>query len=465
MATLIAGKNRAGVPNGCWSIWFYDAKRKRRQFCPGEMSQADAELWRKRIELLVYGQRTGDPLAPVTKAWLKQLGPTMVKKLEVAGLVTVTDPVELGPFLERYIAQRADTKQSTRTVYSHTQRNLLDYFGADKLLGDITPGDADEWRLYLKTKAREERASKKGTTSKGKKGLSTSTLCRRCGIAKQFFLAAKRKGLIEANPFDDLDSGNKTNDKRMVIVSRSTADRVLAACPDTEWQLIFALPRFGGLRCPTELLKLTWGDIDFKRGRMTVHSPKTEHHEGKATREVPLFPELLPYLEKAFDRAPRAAGQPGPPRTQFVITKYRETNVNLRTQLLRIIKNADVEPWPKLFQNLRSTRETELADVYPLHVVTKWMGNSQLVAAKHYLQVTEEHFQRATGKHDAAEETAVKAEDEVEGSTALAPVLARAVRKGDAFAVDDAQAAQKNSGLRHDAQPAVGGWAIQDSNL
>jgi len=71
----------------------------------------------------------------------------------------------------------------------------------------------------------------------------------------------------------------------------------------------------------------------------------------------------------------------------------------LRTQLLRIIKRAGVKPWPKLFNNLRSTRETELAEKYPLHVVCAWIGNSQPVAAKHYLQVTDEHFAKAVQDH------------------------------------------------------------------
>ena len=47
----------------------------------------------------------------------------------------------------------------------------------------------------------------------------------------------------------------------------------------------------------------------------------------------------------------------------------------------------DAQRWPKLFQNLHSTRETELADNFPVHVVCQWIGNSQPIAAKHYLQV------------------------------------------------------------------------------
>jgi len=61
----------------------------------------------------------------------------------------------------------------------------------------------------------------------------------------------------------------------------------------------------------------------------------------------------------------------------------------------RIIQRAGLQPWPKLFQNLRSTRETELAEQFPIHVVCKWIGNSQPVAVEHYLQLTDEHFERA----------------------------------------------------------------------
>ena len=39
--------------------------------------------------------------------------------------------------------------------------------------------------------------------------------------------------------------------------------------------------------------------------------------------------------------------------------------------------------------------ETELADEFPMHVVCQWIGNSQLIAAKHYLQVTDDHFSKA----------------------------------------------------------------------
>ena len=116
---------------------------------------------------------------------------------------------------------------------------------------------------------------------------------------------------------------------------------------------------------------------------------KTEHHEGKEDREIPIFPELRPYLEEVWHKA-----EPG--ETHF-ITKYRKPNQNLRSQLTKILRRAGLKPWPKLWQNLRASRQTELAEDFAPHVVCQWIGNSQQVARKHYLQVTDEHFAKAVG--------------------------------------------------------------------
>ena len=74
--------------------------------------------------------------------------------------------------------------------------------------------------------------------------------------------------------------------------------------------------------------------------------------------------------------------------------------------------------WPKLFHNLRASRETRLAGDYPLHVVCEWIGNSALIAPKHFLQVTEENCEQAAqipaqsaAKRDRQPETAETDED------------------------------------------------------
>jgi hypothetical protein len=61
----------------------------------------------------------------------------------------------------------------------------------------------------------------------------------------------------------------------------------------------------------------------------------------------------------------------------------------------KIIGRAGLSPWPRLFHNMRASRETELIERFAVHVVTAWLGNPPEIARKHYLQVTDEHFRQA----------------------------------------------------------------------
>jgi len=340
-------------------------------------STKQAEAFKMKVEALIGCGITG-AMSDETARWLADLPDPMHARLAAVGLIPERQSTRLAAFLDGYVARRVDVKDSTALIWSHTRRCLVDFFGADKPLRDITPGDADNWRLYL-------------ISQQGKIGatMADSTVRRRCGIAKQFGRAALRLRLIPSNPFADLTATVKGNPKREYFITRQEAAKVLDACPTAEWRLLFALCRYGGLRCPSEPLGLKWQDVDWAGGRMPVHSPKTEHHAGGESRLVPLFPELLPYLREAFEQA-----EPG---AEHVISKwrYRGAGTNLRTGLLRIMARAGVKPWPKLFQNLRATRETELAEIWPMHVVCAWIGNTPKVAREHYLQVTEDHWRRA----------------------------------------------------------------------
>jgi len=62
----------------------------------------------------------------------------------------------------------------------------------------------------------------------------------------------------------------------------------------------------------------------------------------------------------------------------------------------KILDRASVAQWPKLFVNLRASRETELMRSEPAHVVHAWLGNSREFAEHHFLMVTDEDFERAS---------------------------------------------------------------------
>ena len=119
-----------------------------------------------------------------------------------------------------------------------------------------------------------------------------------------------------------------------------------------------------------------------------MRSPKTEHHEGKAERVIPIFPELRPYLEDVHYLADKGA--------DAVITRYRE-GANINPQLHRIVKRAGLKAWPRIFHNLRASRQSEFTREYSLATVCAWIGNTKAVAAGHYLQVTDPDWLKAVG--------------------------------------------------------------------
>lgn len=369
----------------------------------GHVTAKQAESAKSYVEDLAACKLTGAAWRNSTADWVKSLPEVIRSRIERAGLIAPQECREmptLGGWIEAYLERRGDVKPGTMTNFGQVRDLLLEYFPADKPLDQITTGDAEDFGCWLRT---ERKPDEPATLRHRKRKLMEGTVRRHLKRCKQFFAAAIKREIIARNPFVGIKTSN-FSEERFYFVSREEADLILKACPDTEWRLIFALARYAGLRIPSELLPLTWDDVNWERNRFTVKSPKTEHHEGKGVRVVPIFPELLPCLRESFEAAR--------PRERFLITRHRDCNANLRTQLMRIIGRAGLKPWPKLFFNLRSTRLTELAETFPMHTVTSWLGNSPDVARKHYLQVTEDHFRRATeGEKSASESASVVAQN------------------------------------------------------
>jgi integrase len=232
-------------------------------------------------------------------------------------------------------------------------------------------------------------------TAKDAAKLAPSTVHKRLQVARGFFATMKRRGLIDMNPFEYVRGATTGSRDRQHFISREDFDLLMGACPNHDWRTIIALARMGGLRCPSEVLSLKLTDIKWDTKRIMVTSPKTEHI-GKGTRLIPLFPELHDVLMEAAELA-----KPG--AVYVVDEKYRRAachetgwrNLNLRTTFQKIIRRSGLQPWPRLFHNLRASRETELVERFPIQVVTDWLGNTPKVAMKHYLMTTSGHFDSA----------------------------------------------------------------------
>ncbi len=219
----------------------------------------------------------------------------------------------------------------------------------------ITPAMASRWREAI-----------------AENGLGDVTVRKRTSICKQIFKRAMAEGAIRENPFSHLVSTAIANKSRDFFVDAKLTTQVMEAMPNAQWRTIFALARYAGIRVPSELLPLKWCDIDWERGTILITSPKTAHHVGGESRVCPLFPELREILMEAHELALEGS--------EYVISDRKASSCNLRTQFLRILNRSGIPVWAKPFQNLRSTRETELIERFPIHVVCKWLGNSSAVA-------------------------------------------------------------------------------------
>ncbi len=210
------------------------------------------------------------------------------------------------------------------------------------------------------------------------KTLAEATVSKYVKRAKTMMAAAVKDRLLPESPFARLRGGNEANTDRHRFIDGEMSAKVLAALPNNDWRVIFALARWGGLRCPSEVLTLRWSDVDWAANSLRIRSSKT------GLRFCPMFREIRSVLADAFEAAPDGA--------EYCVLRYRGGDTNLGTQFKRYPENAGLVLCEKPFNNLRSTRRTELQERLPDHVVNSWMGHCGSAAAEHYLQVTAEHW-------------------------------------------------------------------------
>ena len=359
-------------PNGRKRVQFVNGDGRRLTIRLGKMDVKQAESFRYRVESLIACRTANAAHDADLARWLASVPDDVHTKLERVGLVAMRESVAttLDELLDRFF-ETLDVKDSTRTRYLQTRRLLIEHFGKRRHIRDIRPVEGDRWRAWLV-----------------ERGYAPAKIAREVGIARMIFRQGIRWELLATNPLEGVKAGSQHNRERLHYVTPEQTVQLLDAAASADWRCIIALARYGGLRCPSEVLRVRWEDVDWDRNRVRVRSPKTEGHAGKGDRLVPLFPEMRAVLLDAFESADEGS--------EYVVAGYRDaTNANLRTQLLRIIRRTSLTPWPRLFNALRASRATELAAEYPAAVCPSWMGPTAAIAEAHFHMVRESDFEQA----------------------------------------------------------------------
>lgn len=330
-----------------------------------------ADLERCRVD--------GSIPSSATTLWLSGVSNELHAKLAKHGLtqprasaVAVEVPaVTLDDLIARYKNRpkwRAK-KESGQKTAEDTFAHLQSYFGGDRDILSITEVDAEDLAGHI--------VEPKPLGA----GLAEATGAAIINAGSALMRFATRSRLVPFNPFEEIRRGSYVTPHK-AFVAGDTIKLVIDALPSSEMRLLLALSRWAGLRTPSEQRVLSWADVDWENGRFTVNSPKT------GPRLVPIFQELLPYLRERFE-----AASEGDVLAMPSMVRHGDTAFAKRIE--RAVDKLGLERWPRTFHNLRSSRQTELTERFPSHVVASWLGNSIQTADKHYLQVLASHFEQA----------------------------------------------------------------------
>lgn len=319
----------ANDPNGRRRLIFKAPDGRRRTIRLGKISKKAAGLIRSRVEAIVSARTACQPLDPDTTAWVASLPDDMHNKLADTGLFERRGVARLGSFLRSILDERKDLKPNTRRNWQSPIDHLIEFFGEEMDLRDVTPGEADRFRQWMVNQE-----------------LSESTVSREVKRARQFFRVASRRKLVSENPFAGIATPAQVNPDRQHYVTLENTQLLLDECRSPLQRLTVALARYAGLRIPSELVGLLWSEVNWERERFIVHAPKNERY-GKGTRIVPIFPELAPFLREAWVAAPE-----GEDRILPNITPKS----NRRTWLGKLAARAGVQLWEKPWVNMRPRR-------------------------------------------------------------------------------------------------------------
>ena len=251
----------------------------------GKGNKKASETIQSRVDQIQSCNLAGMSYPPDVAQWLGTIGDELHNKLSKVGLVEVRKTATLEGFLQSNLDERVDLKPRTKQKYATSIKSLTGYFGNVKLK-EVTAEKAAIYRVHLV-----------------RSGYKTATISKMIGVARLFFNVAKRRKLVDDNPFSEVETGSQINKDREHFVTETETQLLINACPNAKARLIIALGRYAGLRIPSELRGLRWSEVNWEAGRFIVHSPKTEG-KGKAKRVVPIFGELRPYLADAFELAP-----------------------------------------------------------------------------------------------------------------------------------------------------------------
>lgn len=281
----------------------------------------------------------------------------------------------LSELIERYIKQVLPRKPKSE----EKQRSQLlwwkDRIG-DYLLSDVTPA--------LLAECRDELLN--GVTVRGVQR-SPSTVVRYMAVMSHAFtVAVKEWGWLEDSPMRKVTKPKEPKG-RVRFLSDDERNRLLEVCKKSRSPFLYIVTVLGlstGMR-RSEILNLTWGNVDLIKGKITLYETKNNE-----TRVIPLKGLALDLLK---DHAPTQECLPSlflfPAQKRQKVQKHAD----IRTAWEDAIKEAKIEDFK--FHDLRHSAASYLAMNGATQVeIAAVLGHKTLQMVKRYAHLSDSHNEK-----------------------------------------------------------------------
>ena len=321
-------------------------------------------------------QRKGlGPKATISKAAARRMIGELAKQVMTSSTLREgTKAPTIDRWRDMYFTRRTDLGEGTETLHRTTFAYLIQFLKDDGvIISRISRETASEFRLWL-ARLRND---------KGETQMGAATVAGHIRNCKVIFAHALKVDLLDLNPFDRESGAAPKVERSWAQIDAPSLAKILDACPDGQWRILFALCRWTGLR-RGEALRLTWADVDWKDGRLTVRPQGGTVTTKQRTRLVPIRPSLMAMLVDRYESPDAAAG----PCVRAEINLDRDARV--------IISRALGAVYAKPFHTLRKCCESEWMAEHPVLAVCEWMGHSPAVAQEHYTRATVATVEKVT---------------------------------------------------------------------
>jgi integrase len=278
----------------------------------------------------------------------------------------------ISPGLKEWSEQFLETigHNNTKRVYASCVRMLLQHFGEEVRLSQVTANRIEEYKQNRLTS-----------------GAGPATINRNLAVLRRMLKIAFRRRLIAQNPFDEVEFLSERQRRQPHILAFEEEARLLAVASPMLRTLVVLLVESGAR--VGEALALMWSDIDLANRSIRIRQSKT-----LAGRR------LVPLSENCRTELSRWLEMTGPAFSPYLFFNPRNPDAHLLKlpkTWTKTLKKAKIEYFP--IYNLRATFASRLSAAGNSdNLVAGLLGHSTASIVHTYAKVLDEYRRDAIKK-------------------------------------------------------------------